>query len=76
MKDDVLMPRSDGLQLRPTCHVTPWSEPWRRAAVHVHRTTIAEHNHVAALNVIRGAGDVNITHRYALLNNQLFVYIY
>ena len=33
-----------------------------RSAVHVHRTTIAEHNHVAALNVIRGAGDVNITH--------------
>ena len=48
-----------------------------RSAVHVHRTTIAEHNHVAALNVNWGAGDVNITHRYVIYSviSCLFTFI-
>lgn len=33
-----------------------------RSAVHIHKSQISKHNHVAGLNVNWGAGDVNITH--------------
>ncbi len=33
-----------------------------RSRVHVHRSTVREHNHVAGVHVNWGAGDVNITH--------------
>ena len=39
-----------------------------RSAVHVHKSVISEHNHVAGLNVNWGAGDVNITHS-EIINN-------
>ncbi len=38
-----------------------WVE-WMRSAVHLHKSSIAKHNHVAGFNVRYGAGDVNVTH--------------
>jgi len=38
-----------------------WVE-WMRSGVHVHKSEVRRHNHVAGLNVNWGAGDVNVTH--------------
>lgn len=38
-----------------------WVEAMR-SGVHVHKSTVRAHNHVAGVNVNWGAGDVNITH--------------
>ncbi len=38
-----------------------WVE-WMRSAVHLHRSQIHRHNHVAGMHVNWGAGDVNITY--------------